>query len=257
MRRGSGPRRLETSRWIGRVRSREHDENLRDVDRIFDAAKHVVDVRLVNQRIVVASMETRGATATYDPQTERYAPRASQGVGMLRDQLVAGMKLDRARLRVVTEDVGGAFGAKTAAYAEYAALLVAAKQVGRPVHWMSTRSEAFVSDNQARDPVTDAELALDGEGKFLALRVRALANMGAFLSSHGAFIASSNFARCFPGMYHIPRIAVEVRCVFTNTVRLAPIAERDGRRRITRSSGWSTRRRDRPASTPSRCVVAI
>ena len=141
---------------------------------------------------------------------------------MLRDQLVAGMKLDRARLRVVTEDVGGAFGAKTAAYAEYAALLVAAKRVGRPVHWMSTRSEAFVSDNQARDSVTDAELALDGEGKFLALRVRALANMGAFLSSHGAFIASSNFARCFPGTYHIPRIAVAVRCVFTNTVQIGP-----------------------------------
>src|SRR4029077_3958001 len=102
------------------------------------------------------------------------------------------------------------------------ALLVAAKRVGRPVHWLSTRSEAFLSDNQARDSVTDAKLALDGDGRFLALRVDAIANMGAFLSSHGAFIASSNFARCFPGMYDVPRIAVEVRCVFTNTVQTGP-----------------------------------
>jgi carbon-monoxide dehydrogenase large subunit len=87
---------------------------------------------------------------------------------------------------------------------------------------MSTRSEAFLSDNHARDTVTDAELALDDEGRFLALRVGAIANMGAFLSSHGPFIASSNFARCFPGMYHIPNISVDVRCVFTNTVQTGP-----------------------------------
>jgi carbon-monoxide dehydrogenase large subunit len=200
-----------------------HEENLREVMRVLASAKHVAKVSLVNQRIVVASMETRGATATYDPSSDAYMLRApSQGVAMLRDQLVAAMKIDRDRLRIVTDDVGGAFGMKTAAYAEYAALLVAAKRVGRPVHWMSTRSEAFVSDNQARDSLTDAELALDEEGKFLAVRVRAAANMGAFLSSHGAFIASSNFARCFPGMYRIPRIAVAVRCVFTNTVQTGP-----------------------------------
>src|SRR5450432_2752091 len=182
--------------------------------RVLASVRHVARVSLVNQRIVVASLETRGATATYDPASGVYALRApSQGVGMLRDQLVAAMGIGRDRLRVMTDDVGGAFGMKTAAYAEYAALLVAAKHVGRPVHWMSTRSEAFVSDNQARDSVTDAELALDEEGRFLALRVVATANMGAFLSSHGAFIASSNFARCFPGMYDIPHIAVEVRCV--------------------------------------------
>jgi carbon-monoxide dehydrogenase large subunit len=200
-----------------------HEEALRDVMRIMASAKHVVAVSLVNQRIVVASMETRGATASYDQSSDSYVLHApSQGVGMLRDQLAAAMSLERDQLRVTTDDVGGAFGMKTAAYAEYAALLVAAKRVGRPVHWLSTRSEAFLSDNQARDSVTDAKLALDGDGRFLALRVDAIANMGAFLSSHGPFIASSNFARCFPGMYDIPRIAVAVRCVFTNTVQTGP-----------------------------------
>ena len=201
----------------------QQEENLREVNRIFAGAHHIAGVRLVNQRIVVASLETRGATASYDPAADRYELRApSQGVGMLRDQLVASMALRRDQLRVTTDDVGGAFGMKTAAYAEYPALLVAAKKIGRPVHWMSSRSEAFLSDNQARDNITEAELALDEDGRFLALRVRALANMGAFLSSHGAFIASSNFARCFPGMYDIPRIAVEVRCCFTNTVQIGP-----------------------------------
>ena len=201
----------------------QHAENLQQVEHALASAAHVIRLSLINQRIVVASLEPRGAIASYDPASDSYLLRApSQGVGMLRDQLAAGMGIRRDKLRVLTDDVGGAFGMKTAAYAEYPALLVAARKVGRPVHWMSTRSEAFLSDNQARDTITDAELALDGDGRFLALRVRAIANMGAFLSSHGAFIASSNFARCFPGMYHIPLIAVAVRCIFTNTVQTGP-----------------------------------
>ncbi len=199
------------------------EENQRDVARLFASAAHTARVSVVNQRIVVASLETRGATATYHASTNSYVLRApTQGVRMVRDQLATSLKLAPERLRVVTEDVGGGFGMKSAAYAEYAALLVAAKRVGRPVHWMSSRSEAFLSDNQARDTVTQAELALDAGGRFLALRASAIAGVGAFLSSHGAFIASANFARCFPAMYDIPRIAVDVRCVFTNTVQLGP-----------------------------------
>src|SRR5258706_14646422 len=116
----------------------------------------------------------------------------------MRDGLLPMMGLKPEQLRVITEDVGGAFGLKTGPYPEYPALLVAAKLTGRPVHWMSTRSEAFVSDNQARDTITEAELALDASGKFLALRMRAIAAMGAFLTSHGAHIATNNFARCLP-----------------------------------------------------------
>src|SRR5262249_43946310 len=145
-----------------------------------------------------------------------------QGVKMLRDQLAASLKLPGDRLRLLTDDVGGAFGGKTAAYPEYVAMLVAAKTVGRPIHWISTRAESFLGDNQARDTITRAELALARDGRFLAMRVSAIAALGAFHSSHGALIATANFARCFPGMYDVPRIAVEVRCVFSNTAQLGP-----------------------------------
>ena len=146
----------------------------------------------------------------------------SQGAGAIRDQVAAGMGISREKLRVITEDVGGAFGMKTTVYPEYPALLVAARKLGRPVHWMSTRSEAFVTDTQARDTVTDAELALDDKGKFLALRIRHLGSMGAFLGSLGAHIQTNNFSRCFPGMYRIPQVGVGVQCVFTNTMPTGP-----------------------------------
>ncbi len=198
-------------------------ENLREIDGLMLAAKHVVRVSVVNQRIVVASLEPRGATADYDLASDSYVLRCgSQSVMTLREQLIGILGIGRDKLRVLTEDVGGGFGMKSPAYPEYAALLIAAKRVQRPVHWMSTRSEAFVSDQQARDTITDAELALDGEGRFLALRVKALASMGAYVTSHGAFIATSNFARCLSSVYRIPRIAAEIRCVFTNTVPTGP-----------------------------------
>ncbi len=200
-----------------------YDAQLQAVERAFAAAAHVVDVTEINQRIVVASMETRGGTASYDSAKDTYLLRApSQGARMLRDQLAASLNLPIEKLRLLTGDVGGAFGMKTAAYPEYVALLVAAKQVGRPVHWTQSRAESFQSDNQARDTVTTVKLAIDTNGRFLALKVSAIAAVGAFLSSHGASIASNNFARCFPSMYHIPHIAVDVRCVFTNTVQMGP-----------------------------------
>jgi carbon-monoxide dehydrogenase large subunit len=132
------------------------------------------------------------------------------------------MNWPKERLRVVTEDVGGAFGLKTGAYPEYLAVMVAARLTGRPVHWMSSRSEAFLSDNQGRDTFTEAELALDAKGRFLALRIRHLANMGAYIGSVGANIQTQNFTRCFPGMYNIKHLDVSVRCVFTNTTPTSP-----------------------------------
>ena len=200
-----------------------YDAQLKDVERQFASAAHIAEVTEINQRIVVASMETRGATASYDAGNDKYLLRVpSQGARMLRDQLAASLVIPPHKMRLLTDDVGGAFGMKTAAYPEYVAMLVAAKHVSRPVHWMSTRAESFQSDNQARDTITTARLALDAEGRFLALKVSAIAAVGAMLSSHGASIASNNFARCFPGMYHIPHIAVDVRCVFTNTVQMGP-----------------------------------
>jgi len=126
------------------------------------------------------------------------------------------------KLRVITEDVGGAFGMKTPFYPEYAAVLIAARKLGRPVHWQSTRSEAFLTDTQARDTVTEAELALDDSGKFLALRVRHLCNQGAYVSTAGVNINTSNFARCLPGMYRIPKVDVSAACYFSNTAPIGP-----------------------------------
>jgi carbon-monoxide dehydrogenase large subunit len=197
--------------------------NAAEVERIIAGAAQVARVTVINQRVIVAAMETRGATASYDPGADLYTLRAcSQGAGSLRDMMASIMALPREQLRVITEDVGGAFGMKSGAYPEYPVLMVAAKQLGRPVHWMADRSEAFLSDNQARDAVTDAELALDEKGKFLALRIRHLANVGGFLANTGAHLATANFAKCFPAMYRIPKIDIGVRCVFTNTVPLGP-----------------------------------
>src|SRR5262249_3771499 len=122
----------------------------------------------------------------------------------------------------VREGGGGAFGLKTGPYPEYLAILVAARKIGRPVHWMSNRAEAFLSDNHARDAFSDVELALDERGKFLGLRVRHLGNMGAYIGAVGANIQTVNLTRCLPGMYGIPRIDMGVRCEFPNTTPTAP-----------------------------------
>jgi carbon-monoxide dehydrogenase large subunit len=183
----------------------------------------VARVSLVHQRILVQSMEPRGATASYDPADESYFLRCcSQSARALRDGLAPILGVPNPRLRVVTEDVGGAFGLKTGPYPEYLAILVAARKIGRPVHWMSNRAEAFLSDNHARDAYSDVELALDERGKFLALRVRHLGSMGAFIGAVGANIQTVNLTRCLPGMYDIPMIDIAVRCVFTNTTTTAP-----------------------------------
>jgi carbon-monoxide dehydrogenase large subunit len=207
--------------WPGPVG--DDGSNAREVERILFSAPHVARITVINQRLVVASMEPRGGTGSYDPASSGYALRVcSQSASVIRDNLAPIMGVAREQLHVITEDVGGAFGLKTAVYPEYPVLLVAAKLTGKPVHWMSTRSEAFLSDNQARDSVSEAELALDQKGKFLALRVRHLANVGAFVATAGVHLNTNNFARCLTGMYAIPRIDVGVRCVFTNTLPIGP-----------------------------------
>jgi carbon-monoxide dehydrogenase large subunit len=178
---------------------------------------------LHNQRIAVASMEPRGGTASYDAASDSYTMRVcSQSAITLRDGLAAATGVEPGKLRVITEDVGGAFGMKSSVYPEYPALLVAAKQLGRPVHWMGGRTESFLTDNQARDMLADGELALDETGKFLALRLSCVVNLGAYVGFVGVHLATNNFARCLPAMYHIPAIDVRVRCAFTSTVPTAP-----------------------------------
>jgi carbon-monoxide dehydrogenase large subunit len=197
--------------------------NVAAVEEIMKSAAHVARVTAVQQRMIMAPMETRGCTAHYDGKTGRYTLRVcSQGAGPMRDMVAAIMGIDRQMLRVLTDDVGGAFGLKSGAYPEYPVLLAAAKKYGRKVHWMASRSEAFNSDNQGRDNVTVGELALDKDGKFLALRARQVQNLGAYVASAGIQLATNNFARCFPAMYDIPKLDIGVQCVYTNTVPTGP-----------------------------------
>jgi len=199
------------------------DANSREVERIMASAAKVARVECIQQRLIMATMEPRGGTASYDSAADSYTLRVcSQGAGPMRDLVAAIMGLPKDKLRVTTEEVGGAFGMKTAPYPEYPTLLVAARVTKRPVHWMATRSESFLSDNQARDSMVTAELALDARGKFLALRIKQLANIGAFVTPASPHLITNNFTRCLPGMYHIPHIEVGVKCYFTNTLPIGP-----------------------------------
>ncbi len=157
------------------------------------------------------------------PATDSYTLRVcSQGTTAMRDPVAAIMQVPKERLRVLTDDVGGAFGLKTGPYPEYIAQMVGAKKLGRPIHWMSGRSEAFLSDNQARDIYSEAELALDDKGRFLALRIRNTGNLGAYIGAVGANIPTLSFTRCLPALYDIKHIDISARCAFTNTIATAP-----------------------------------
>ena len=189
----------------------------------FAGAAHVARITVENQRLVVASLEPRTATASHDPATDSYVLRApAQGNGPLRAAVAGALKIPPDRLRYVTEDVGGAFGMKGQPYPEYVALCVAAKAVGRPVHWASTRSEAFLTDTQARDSVWTVELALDADGRFRGLKVDGLANVGAYVTSVSHLIAATHITGCLPSIYDIPAARVRSRSVLTNTGVVAP-----------------------------------
>jgi aerobic carbon-monoxide dehydrogenase large subunit len=186
-------------------------------------AARVVRVEVVAQRVVPAPLETRSALALYDPTTGRIdLETPSQGAAFLRRQLLAVTGWEGSRLNVRTADVGGAFGMKTSPYPEQAAILLAADRLRRSVRWVASRSEAFVSDAQGRDAELSGDLALDVDGRFLALLARSRVNLGAFLTTHGAFTACHNFAACIAGCYATPAIAVEVTGIATNCVPVGP-----------------------------------
>jgi carbon-monoxide dehydrogenase large subunit len=186
--------------------------------RAFAAAQRVVKVELVNQRLVTNYIETRGVVAEYDRASGLMLTLASQGSHTIRDSLADDvLKIPRARLRVVTGDVGGGFGTKTAPYREYALAAVAAEKLGRAVAWIADRSEHFLADSQGRDNFTVAEMALDGDGRFLALRVDTLANLGAYLAFYGPFIPWIG-ATVLTGVYRIPVLHARIRGVYSHTV---------------------------------------
>ena len=190
----------------------------------FRAAAHVVEVAdVVSQRVVMAPLEPRAAVARFDAATGGFhLHTGNQGTTQVRDQLAAVLGVAKEKVLVTTADTGGAFGMRSSVYPEYPALCVAARRLGAPVRWTATRSEAFVSDAQARDSVMSGRIALDADARILALDIRSLAAMGGSMHPLGYFIAVANFSRCIPGPYRVPALATEVTCVLTNTVPTAP-----------------------------------
>ncbi|MEL7212551.1 MAG: xanthine dehydrogenase family protein molybdopterin-binding subunit [Pseudomonadota bacterium] len=196
------------------------EENREAVDKAFEDAAHVTSLELVNNRLVANPMEPRVAVGDWNAGTDDYTLyTTSQNPHVIR--LLMGafvLGIPEHKLRVVAPDVGGGFGTKIFHYAEEAFCTFAAKQVGRPVKWTSSRSEAFMSDAHGRDHVTKIELALDAENNFTALRTETYANMGAYLSTFAPSIPTWLHGTLMAGNYKTPLIYVNVKAVFTNTV---------------------------------------
>ena len=188
------------------------------VDALFAQAAHVTRLTVVNNRIVVASLETRAAAAQFeDGRFTLYTN--TQGGWSIRTQLAKTIfNLPEDRFRVVTPDVGGGFGMKLFLYPEQILVCYAARKLGRPVKWTSERSEAFVSDSHGRDNITRGEMALDKDGRFLAMRTRNVANMGAYYSNYGPFIPTMAGTKVLASVYGFQAIYANVVGAFTNTV---------------------------------------
>ena len=191
-------------------------------ERAFAAAAHVTRLALVDNRVIIMPMEPVAALAAWDPAAEHYTLHApSQGVHFLRRDLAGPVfGLPESAMTVVTPDVGGGFGMRATAIPEQALLLWAARRTGRPIKWVAERGEAMLSDLQARDKVTRAELALDGDGRILAIRCETLANNGAYVTPYGRGSATGGFAAAVTGAYDIAAYHVAVKVIFTNTMMI-------------------------------------
>jgi len=188
-------------------------------DAAIKASAKVVSLDIVNQRLVPNAMEPRAALAEFDTNSGLLTLHCACQAPHAMRLLLGAFVLNQAehKFRVVAPDVGGGFGSKIPPYAEYAALCWAARRLGQPVKWTSSRSEAFLTDAHGRDHVTRAELGLDKDGRFTALRVSTVANLGAYLSAFGPLIPTYLYATLFAGQYTTPAIHAEVRAMFTNT----------------------------------------
>jgi len=188
----------------------------------FAKARYTSKVTAESQRLVGNALEPRACLVSFDATSGRYTIRCPlQGVGTMRNQLTAVSGLDKDKIVLATQDVGGSFGVRGAAYPEYFALMLAARKLGRPVKWVGSRGESFMSDFQGRGLSLTGELALDAEGKILALRFDDRANIGAYGGAFGSFIATRNISITASGTYRIPAIYVRTRLAYTNT---APVS---------------------------------
>ena len=188
----------------------------------FAKAAHVTRLNLVNSRVVVSAMEPRAAIAEHDAANGRYTLHVpSQGVFGMKGSIAEILKVEPQLVRILTGHVGGSFGMKAAPFPEYVCVLHAARVLGRPVRWTDERSGSFVSDSHGRNHEVTAELALDAEGSFLAVRLTSFGNVGAFLSPVAPMPSTLNAVRNMQSVYRTPLLEVSTKCVFTNTTQVS------------------------------------
>jgi carbon-monoxide dehydrogenase large subunit len=200
------------------------------VDAAFAAAAHVVTLSLTNHRIVANSMEPRGVVGQYDAASGRYILHvSSQSLHNNRDHTARALGVGPEKVRFIAPDVGGGFGTKNFPYPEFPLIAWAAKRVGRPVKWIATRAESFVSDHPARDHIAEASLALGKDGRFLGLRVSSASNAGAYLAGGSGGVATYQYLHLQGSVYVLPAIDLRIAVVLTNTTPLG----------VTRAPGFA------------------
>src|SRR5881394_2956626 len=188
----------------------------------FAKAARTIELEVDISRVVGNPMEPRACLAHFDAGADQYhLYTCTQGAGIMRNQLSAVLGVPPEKIRVIAEEVGGGFGVRFNVYPEYCAALFAAKKLGRPVKWTGTRSEVFLADEQARDVRSRGALAVDSQGKILAMRFDMLANLGAYLAPTGPFINTIGIVNCLSGVYDVPASYARIRLAMTNTAPMA------------------------------------
>ena len=188
------------------------------LDAAFASAAHVTRLDMVNTRIAVVPMEPRVAIGAYDKESERFTIQVpTQGVSGNRTTLANILNVPPAKVRILTANVGGSFGMKNINYPEYICILHAAKALGRPVKWTDERSTSFLSDSHGRGQIIHGELALDADGKFLAVRLNGYGNLGAYITGVSPGPLSLNTGKNLASVYRTPLLGVDIKTVLTNT----------------------------------------
>ena len=202
----------------GNVALDYHYGDSEQVAAAFAKAAHVTRLNIVNTRLVVNPLEPRAAIGVYDSGSGRFTLHVpSQGAFGMKGNMADILKVEPKQVRILTGNVGGSFGMKSAPFPEYVCVLHAARALGRPVKWTDERSGSFVSDSHGRDHEVTAELALDADGTFLALRLTSFGNVGGFLSQVAPMPSTLNAVKNVQSVYRTPLIEVSTKCVFTNT----------------------------------------
>jgi carbon-monoxide dehydrogenase large subunit len=207
--------------WDGVPHNLALDYHYGDKDKVAEAfakAAHVVKLPLINQRLVVNTIEPRSAIGEFDATAEKWTLHScSQGVFGLKNMMADILGAPPAKVRVLTGNVGGSFGMKAAAYPEYVCILHGARALGRPVKWTDERSGSFMSDHHGRDHDMTVEVAFDQDGMIQALRLTGYGNLGGYCSAFGPLLPTLNIVKNIVSMYRTPLLEVATQCVFTNT----------------------------------------